>query len=256
MTGQRSHPASRHPDRRTLLKRACGGCRWPTGISHAGKLLRAAADVVGAILRWPLPAPRGPASALPGTGEAVVRGAPPRLPSRTPNPDDPSATTTGSPPTASRPPAKASLSSTDSSAPPGTSPRPGGRPRPDRPGHRAGDVRRSRMNHVRNVYRSGQVRGRGPVINVRNEPQPGAAGARSRERVGQQSACLSAAGPTQIAIIVVRQASAAASARPAARAGCCSRRRRWGPCPGRAVAGCRGRRSWSGRGCCGPGRRG
>ena len=43
---------------------------------------------------------------------------------------------------------------------------------------------------------------------------------------------------------------------PAATAGGCSRRRRWGPCPGRAVAGCRGRWSWSGRGCCGPGHRG
>ena len=57
--------------------------------------------------------------------------------------------------------------------------------------------------------------------------------------------------------IGLRQAtSAAGSAHPAGRAAGRSRRRSWGRGPGRAAAGCRGRRSWSGRGCCGPGRRG
>ncbi|REH26398.1 hypothetical protein BCF44_13318 [Kutzneria buriramensis] len=51
-------------------------------------------------------------------------------------------------------------------------------------------------------------------------------------------------------------ASAATSALPAATAVGRRGRRRWGTCPGRGTGGCRGRWSWSGPGCCGPGHRG
>ncbi|MBB5891030.1 hypothetical protein BJ998_002226 [Kutzneria kofuensis] len=54
----------------------------------------------------------------------------------------------------------------------------------------------------------------------------------------------------------VEPASAAASADPAATAAGRRGRRRWATCPGRGTAGCRGRWSWSGPGCCGPGHRG
>ncbi len=54
-----------------------------------------------------------------------------------------------------------------------------------------------------------------------------------------------------------RAASAAGSAHPADRAGGRSpSRQSWGRVPDRGTAGCRGRWSWSGRGCYAPGRRG
>ncbi len=105
----------------------------------------------------------------------------------------------------------------------------------------------------RPLHRPYESRGRGPPGAPRL-PVRRAAARTQRERARPK------AGPAAAAPCTGSEpspaVSAAGSAAPGGRAGDRSHRPSWGFAPGRGVAGCRGRRSWSGRRWCGAARRG